>query len=718
MDPVDPSGLVWDTCFTAGGAVGGPNSWALLRPCSMSLTDEARIDRARRELSAPTPAAAAAALASSGRDPLAGLRTFEDLAMMPQLRPFASSLVRPRPPSPSFQADADRGDGTNEFAHKAQRMDGPENQPMQQPPSAPTMPGQPFRAPPTGRADPNAGSFSGHSVAAPSWQHGGGEDGANARHAGGGINRLARDHEGADASDDQGAYDRGGGGGGGRGFTTAMAKFQADQRLKNGHGAWGGGGGSGYGGRGGGGGGGMSGGAGMGGAGMGGGGYRPGAPPGLSAALGGARAPGLRGGGRGRGVGRGNGFVPPGSVDQSNRDRSRACGGGRGVSCGGGGGGYGGGGYSGGGYGGGGGYDGGGGGGRAPAGGGSHAGGASHGGAGSEALGTGLEGEEGLLEHPALRGVDASLVEQILTEVVDKSPGVGWDAIAGLAFAKQSVTEITVLPLVRPELFTGARRPPKGLLLFGPPGTGKTLIAKAIATDSSSTFFSISASSLMSKWMGEGEKMVKALFAVARAKQPSVIFIDEVDSILSQRREGEQEGTIRVKNEVLVQMDGAASADASERLLVVGATNRPQELDDAARRRLQKRLMIPLPDRAARLQMLHAGLKELLFSLSDDDFDRVVADTDGYSGSDMVGLCREAAMEPLRENLPALLSAGAAEVDVRAVTRADFETALCQMRPSVSADELKGYEEWNRLYGSFQNVQSKRQALGADERGK
>ena len=155
-----------------------------------------------------------------------------------------------------------------------------------------------------------------------------------------------------------------------------------------------------------------------------------------------------------------------------------------------------------------------------------------------------------------MRGVDPKLAETILNEVVDSTPGVGWNMIAGLEFAKKSVREITVWPLMRPDIFFGPRKPPTGLLLFGPPGTGKTLIAKAIATDSKSTFFSISASSLMSKWMGEGERLVRALFGVARAKSPSVIFIDELDSILAQRREGEQEGTVRVKNEILVQMDG------------------------------------------------------------------------------------------------------------------------------------------------------------------
>ena len=122
------------------------------------------------------------------------------------------------------------------------------------------------------------------------------------------------------------------------------------------------------------------------------------------------------------------------------------------------------------------------------------------------------------------------------------------------------------------------------MLLFGPPGTGKTLIGKCIASQSGSTFFSISASSLTSKWIGEGEKMVRALFAVARVHQPSVVFIDEIDSLLSQRSESEHEASRRIKTEFLVQLDGATT-EGEERILVVGATNRPQELDEAARRR-------------------------------------------------------------------------------------------------------------------------------------
>lgn len=120
---------------------------------------------------------------------------------------------------------------------------------------------------------------------------------------------------------------------------------------------------------------------------------------------------------------------------------------------------------------------------------------------------------------PEVPNVDAKLVETVMQEVLDRSPDVSWDDIAGLQFAKRCVTEAVIWPLLRPDIFTGLRGPPKGLLLFGPPGTGKTLIGRAVASVSQSRFFNISASSLMSKWVGEGEKMVRALFAVARAVQ-------------------------------------------------------------------------------------------------------------------------------------------------------------------------------------------------------
>lgn len=305
---------------------------------------------------------------------------------------------------------------------------------------------------------------------------------------------------------------------------------------------------------------------------------------------------------------------------------------------------------------------------------------------------------DGMEECEALKNIDAKLIELVKSEIMDNGPGIHWDDIAGLEFAKQSVKEMVVWPMLRPDIFTGLRQPPKGLLLFGPPGTGKTLIGKCIASQAGATFFCISASSLTSKWVGEGEKMVRALFAVARSCQPAVVFIDEIDSLLSQRCESEHESSRRIKTEFLVQLDGA-STKGDERLLIVGATNRPKELDEAARRRLAKRLYIPLPEKAARRQMVCRLLAQVKHCLSDEDIDTVVSLTQGYSGADMAQLCKEAALGPIRSLSFETLQHITAQ-QVRPVSFKDFEEALCQVRASVSQDDLHGYVEWNSMYGS------------------
>ncbi|GBP66597.1 Fidgetin-like protein 1 [Eumeta japonica] len=246
-----------------------------------------------------------------------------------------------------------------------------------------------------------------------------------------------------------------------------------------------------------------------------------------------------------------------------------------------------------------------------------------------------------------LKHIDPKMIELIESEIIDRSIPVGWDDVAGLEMAKSVIQEAVVWPLLRPDIFTGLRRPPKGILLFGPPGTGKTLIGKCVASQCRATFFSISASSLTSKWIGDGEKMVRALFAVARCHQPAVVFIDEIDSLLTQRSDSEHESTRRIKTEFLVQLDGAATGE-DDRLLIIGATNRPQELDEAARRRLVKRLYIPLPDVNARKQIIINLLKSENNDLKANDIDAIAASTDGYSGADMKSLCSDAAMGPIR----------------------------------------------------------------------
>ncbi|KAK4883435.1 hypothetical protein RN001_006754 [Aquatica leii] len=297
-----------------------------------------------------------------------------------------------------------------------------------------------------------------------------------------------------------------------------------------------------------------------------------------------------------------------------------------------------------------------------------------------------------------LKNIDPKMIELIKSEIMDNGPDILWDDIAGLESPKTAIQEAVVWPLLRPDIFTGLRKPPKGILLFGPPGTGKTLIGKCVASQSKSTFFSISASSLTSKWIGEGEKMVRALFAVAACNQPAVIFIDEVDSLLSQRSETEHESSRRLKTEFLIRLDGATSGN-EDRVLVIGATNRPQELDEAARRRFVKRLYIPLPESEARFQIVHKLISKERNNLTDEDMYKIAQLSDGYSGADMKQLCSEASLGPIRSiSLNQMETIDANEV--RPVGMEDFIKALSLVRSSVSPKDLHQYIEWNQVYGS------------------
>ncbi|XP_066355697.1 ATPase family AAA domain-containing protein FIGL1 isoform X2 [Miscanthus floridulus] len=301
-----------------------------------------------------------------------------------------------------------------------------------------------------------------------------------------------------------------------------------------------------------------------------------------------------------------------------------------------------------------------------------------------------------------LRNLESRLIEHVSNEIMDRDPNVRWNDIAGLEHAKKCVTEMVIWPLLRPDIFRGCRSPGRGLLLFGPPGTGKTMIGKAIAGEAKATFFYISASSLTSKWIGEGEKLVRALFGVASCRQPAVIFVDEIDSLLSQRKsDGEHESSRRLKTQFLIEMEGFDTGN--EQILLIGATNRPQELDEAARRRLTKRLYIPLPSSEARAWIIHNLLeKDGLFMLSEEETSAICKLTEGYSGSDMKNLVKDASMGPLREALQRGVEITKLSTeDMRPVMLKDFQNAMQEVRPSVSSSELGTYEEWNMQFGSL-----------------
>ena len=239
------------------------------------------------------------------------------------------------------------------------------------------------------------------------------------------------------------------------------------------------------------------------------------------------------------------------------------------------------------------------------------------------------------------KGVDEQAAKSVLNEVVIKGDEVHWEDVAGLDIAKSALKETVVYPLLRPDLFMGLREPARGMLLFGPPGTGKTMLARAVATESRSTFFAISASSLTSKFLGESEKLVRALFQIAKALAPSIIFVDEIDSLLSTRSgSGEHEATRRIKTEFLIQWSDLAKAAAgrddkgktegdASRVLVLAATNLPWAIDEAARRRFVRRQYIPLPENHVRESQLRRLMSAQKHCLSDRDIAKLVILTDG-----------------------------------------------------------------------------------------
>lgn len=243
------------------------------------------------------------------------------------------------------------------------------------------------------------------------------------------------------------------------------------------------------------------------------------------------------------------------------------------------------------------------------------------------------------------KGVDTMAARQILNDIVVRGDEVHWDDIAGLEGAKKALKEAVVYPFLRPDLFSGLREPARGMLLFGPPGTGKTMLARAVATESKSTFFSVSASTLTSKWHGESEKLVRALFGLAKALAPSIIFVDEIDSLLSARSSGaENEASRRSKTEFLIQWSDLQRAAAgreqgkadkkigdASRVLVLAATNMPWDIDEAARRRFVRRQYIPLPEQGVRGQQIRKLLSHQVYELGNDDIEVLVQVTEGTS---------------------------------------------------------------------------------------
>ena len=277
--------------------------------------------------------------------------------------------------------------------------------------------------------------------------------------------------------------------------------------------------------------------------------------------------------------------------------------------------------------------------------------------------------------------------------IVTEKPKVNWEEVVGLDMAKKAIKEAIVYPVQRPDLFPLGW--PRGILLFGPPGCGKTLIAAAVATELDATFYSIDAASIMSKWLGEAEQNVAKLFCSARKSsnegKPAIVFVDELDSLMGQHT-NEVGGEIRVRNQFLKEMDGVMDKGKALHVYVIGATNKPWDLDWAFIRRFQKRILVPLPDHHTRLMMLKLYTSNLTIEQA-VDLHELARLSEGFSGSDIRDVCQSAQLKLIGE----FFETGRAmdrEAKPRALTMSDFRSILEDRKPSVSMGMLSHYSRW------------------------
>jgi len=304
-----------------------------------------------------------------------------------------------------------------------------------------------------------------------------------------------------------------------------------------------------------------------------------------------------------------------------------------------------------------------------------------------------VEGNNGDGTGKTTEGGRSSYEELIMTE----KPSVKWEEVVGLDPAKKAVKEAIVYPVQRPDLFPLGW--PRGILLFGPPGCGKTLLAAAVATEIDATFFSIDAASIMSKWLGEGEQNVAKLFGSVRKsaieRKPSIVFIDELDSLMG-KHQNEVGGEIRVRNQFLKEMDGIVDKGKNLHVYVIGATNKPWDLDWGFIRRFQKRILVPLPDHHTRLMMFKLHTTNLAL-VADVDLHELARLSEGFSGSDIRDVCQSAQLKLIGE----FFETGQANNKLakpRSLTMEDFRQTLEERKPSVSLDMLSLYTRWSEAF--------------------
>ena len=305
------------------------------------------------------------------------------------------------------------------------------------------------------------------------------------------------------------------------------------------------------------------------------------------------------------------------------------------------------------------------------------------------------------VRHEMEREAEESGVEKATPEgredgaelIITEKPMVKWDEVVGLETAKKAVKEAIVYPVQRPDLFPLGW--PRGILLFGPPGCGKTLMAAAVATEIDANFYSIDAASIMSKWLGEAEQNVSKLFNSARKSsndgKPAIVFVDELDSLMGQHS-NEVGGEIRVKNQFLKEMDGIMDKGKPLHVYVIGATNKPWDLDWAFIRRFQKRILVPLPDHNTRLNMLKHYTGNLQIE-QDVDLHELARLSEGFSGSDIRDVCQSAQLSLIGEFFESGKAVDKA-AKPRPLTMHDFRQIFDARKPSVSLDMLSLYNRW------------------------
>lgn len=270
-------------------------------------------------------------------------------------------------------------------------------------------------------------------------------------------------------------------------------------------------------------------------------------------------------------------------------------------------------------------------------------------------------------------------------------PKIKFSDVAGLDDVKKAITIRMINPIKYPEKYKMyGKKTGGGVLLYGPPGTGKTMIAKAIANEVGAKFYAVKGSDIVSKWVGESEKNIDSLFDEANKQDRAIIFIDEMDSLIGKR--GVDTHNDKRVNEFLQQIDGFTGRNPN--LLLLGATNRPWDIDSAAMRsgRFSQKIYLPLPDEAARKFMIEKNMKGVPVE-KDFDVDKIVKQTEMFSGADLEELCDRAKDEPLLEAI--------ATDSVVLVGNKDFERVLAVMPPSVTEKELKVFEEYNSEVNSL-----------------